>query len=335
MKQVLSHTTAIPFKIKASKFYCAYCYPDLKSFEKPSDLRAHTTLHDDEIHDHVDRILRPQFQNEILRVDVSEFSCKVCNTPIDTWNDMFQHLADSHDIPFDQSYTRLIPYNLHSDLKLYCALCETEFQNFLFLDAHMNAHYANYMCSDCGDIFLAEARLKHHQLIHNTGRYPCNYCGKIFSLEKYKKKHEAMVHGESKLFKCDCGEQFHKEYERHLHIVEKHPERIRVNTCEFCGKSFDWRPYYLSHLRKAHSKVKKNACRYCNKRFVTKHEAVTHEMRHTGDGKHLCVFCGKKFVTSAELRNHSKRHVNEIQVIKTESGEFEEVEVFVTRDNNG
>lgn len=311
---VLTYTTATPFKVKASQFYCAFCYTNVDSFDRPSNLRSHMKNHDEEIFHTLDKVMRPQFQNEVLRVDIVDLSCKVCKTEIPSWNDMFQHLFEKHGEELDQAYTKLIPYKLINQSNFTCGLCASEFPNFQFLDLHMNAHFCNYMCSDCGDTFVTEVRLKHHQLIHNTGKFPCSHCGKIFSLEKYRKKHEAMVHQEFKMFKCQCGEEFHKEYERHLHVMEKHPERVRISTCEYCGKTFDWRPYYLAHLRKTHSTYKKNVCRYCNKRFVTKHEVKQHELRHTGDGKHVCVFCEKRFVTPVELRKHSKRHIREVVV---------------------
>ncbi|XP_028168181.1 PR domain zinc finger protein 5-like isoform X2 [Ostrinia furnacalis] len=319
--KVLSLTDAVPFKVKSARYFCAFCYTASESFEDPSELRVHTASHGlKERLDRLDQIMRPPFLNEMLRVDIEMFNCTVCQTRIPTWNDMFVHLKDLHDIELDQVYDKLIPYKLSAHNIVYCALCNEDFPNVANLDSHMNAHYCNYVCSECGDTFVTENRLKHHIMIHNTGKFSCGHCGKTFSLEKYKKKHEAMVHKEAKLFKCaDCGEAYHSEYERHLHIVEKHKERVRMSTCEFCGKTYDWKPYYMAHLRKVHHKVKNYKCNYCNKCFLSGHELKMHVQRHTGKGKHVCMFCEKNYVTFTELKKHMKKHAAEIMYVDEDS----------------
>lgn len=335
LKKVLSFTNAVPFKIKSGKYFCAYCYTTVDSFEHPAELRVHTANHKEERIKRLDQILRPQFLNEILRVDVELLQCEVCSIPLPTWNDMFVHLNQVHDIQLDQAYTKLIPYRLKGPV-VYCALCNEEFQGFLFLDSHMNAHYCNYMCSECGDTFVTENRLKHHVSTHNTGKYPCSHCGKVFSLEKYKKKHEGMVHKEAKMFKCvDCTEAFHTEYERHLHVVEEHKERVRISTCELCGKTYSWKPYYLAHMRKVHSRVKKYVCTYCNKGFTTKHDVTMHEQRHTGNGKHVCVFCHKNYVTISELKKHFKKHVKDIRFVDEKDLEAAVMDNVIVLEGSG
>jgi hypothetical protein len=315
LKEVLTYTNAVPFKVKGVKYFCAFCIINKDSFDDPDDLRIHAACHESEWLEKLDHMLRPHFQNEILRLDIEALRCKVCNIETKYWDATLQHLEEQHDVELEQCRTRLIPFKLKRDF-MQCALCEQKFPNFAYLDTHMNAHYCNYMCSDCGDTFLAESRLKHHIQIHNTGKYPCKDCGKTFSLDKYLRKHVAIVHKKYKTFKCMyCSERFHAEFERHLHVVENHKEKVRVSTCELCGKTFDWRPYYLAHLRKVHSNVKKNKCRYCGKAFVSKHEVKMHEQRHTGTGKHYCGQCGKNFVTMMELRSHLNRHIKELAFI--------------------
>ncbi|KAM3957630.1 uncharacterized protein ACR2FA_008336 [Aphomia sociella] len=307
IKTILAYTNAVPFKVRKTRLVCAYCDPS-PLFEEPEDLRAHTDEnHEDQKIKDLELVLKPHWLNEVIRMDVENLACKECYVFIPTWNDMFQHLNEIHDVQLDEAYTRVIPYKLTSDYK--CALCTTTFPHFHFLDSHMNAHYNNYVCAECGDTFVSECRLKKHVQIHSNGKFPCQECGKVFTLKKYMTKHVNFVHKQEKIFKClYCDAKFSGEYERHTHVVEHHNEKVKVVTCEICGKTFNWRPYYLAHMRKKHNNDKKYKCEFCMKRFLAKHELRMHVMRHKGEGACECSFCGKRFVTKAELRSHLRTH---------------------------
>ncbi|XP_053609718.1 zinc finger protein 675-like [Plodia interpunctella] len=313
IQAILEMTNSMPFKVKSTKLYCAYCYMKGDYYEDTEDLRTHTfEKHQNERIDAIESILRPFWQNEVLRIDIQNLSCTVCEEIIRGWNEMFQHLFDKHNVQFDQAYTRLIPYKLSQDL--HCALCDERHTNIHYLDSHMNAHYNNHVCPECGDTFVSLARIKKHLVIHDTGSYPCQYCGKSFSLKKYRDKHVAMIHENAKTYKCFyCTERFVTEYGKHSHTKMHHKDKIKIITCEICGKSFDWRPYYLSHLKKLHFKVRRYQCTYCMKWFTAKHDYKLHVQRHTGSGQHYCEFCNKNFVTGQELRSHQKVHKKDVK----------------------
>lgn len=315
IKTLLTLTNCIPFKVKTTRCYCAYCYLDSPWFEDLTQLKTHMREHHEEDRiSAIESILRPIWMYEVLRIDIQDLECQSCYTRIGGWNEMFIHFHEIHGVNFDLAYTKLIPYKLDNDL--HCALCNEKFENFQHLDTHMNAHYNNYVCAECGDTFVSETRMKKHMMIHETGRFPCEECGKVFPLKKYMTKHYLMVHEQKKMFKClYCPERFSSEYIKHNHVLEKHQEKVRVITCEICGKVFNWRPYYLAHVRKTHSKVLKYNCDYCAKSFATRHECKSHIMRHTGEGKkHECSVCQKRFITAQELKSHSKVHLKKVAV---------------------
>ncbi|XP_072943119.1 uncharacterized protein [Epargyreus clarus] len=255
VKKILTYTNAVPFKTKSARYFCAYCSTDGPYFEEPDDLRVHTrTKHVDDRTRNIELALRPQWQNEVLKMDIDALHCTVCCTILPTWNKMFSHLEDTHNVPLDEAYTRVIPYILKRDLK--CALCNDSFPNYHHLDSHMNTHYSSYICQDCGDTFLSSTRMNKHIKVHMTGRHPCEVCGKVFTLEKYKQKHFDHVHKQEHNIKClYCPEKFYGTFQRHLHVMERHKEKIKVTTCELCGLRFDWKPYYHAHMRRKHNIV--------------------------------------------------------------------------------
>ncbi|CAG5057368.1 unnamed protein product [Parnassius apollo] len=254
IKSILTYTNALPYKSKLTKYYCAYCSTDGPAFYDPDDLRIHTkTKHVDDRTKGIDLLMRPHWQNEVLKIDIHSLHCTVCCTILPTWNTMFRHLEDVHEVVLDEAYNRVIPYILARELK--CALCEDAFPNYHTLDGHMNAHYSSYICSECGDTFLSASRLNKHLRVHNTGSFPCKECGKVYSLKRYLTKHFDMVHGQKDQYKClYCPERFSRTFQRHQHVLKKHKEMVKIKTCEICGKIFDWMPYYWAHMRRKHGK---------------------------------------------------------------------------------
>lgn len=255
--------------------------------------------------------MRPHWVNEVLKLDIENLQCTVCCKPIEKWIDMFEHLKNNHDVDLSEAYTRVIPYKLTVDLS--CALCGDKYVIYHNLDGHMNCHYSNYICGECGDTFLSENRLKKHLENHSVGKFPCKICGKVFSLEKYRKKHFDGVHTREAKVKClYCTEKFRGEYARHLHVVKNHKEKVRKFTCEICDKDFDWRPYYLKHLRLTHgNKQKKHSCKLCDKSFTMPYQLKNHEDWHNSESSHVCSICSKKFTSKAYLQKHYASHIRE------------------------
>ncbi|XP_041988793.1 zinc finger protein 43-like [Aricia agestis] len=273
IRTIIRFTNAIPFKIKSGKYYCAYCPSHSPFFEDPEKLREHTTTeHRFEMVKLVEDILRPAYLNEVLRMEITDLKCNMCDLPLHDWNKMFIHLDDTHDIAFEEACARVIPFALNDDHR--CALCGDTYTNFGVLDAHMNAHYCNYICYECGDPFVASSRLEQHLKIHKVGRYPCPDCGKVFKLEIYRTKHVDLVHEQRARVKClYCPERFVGEHHRHRHVLQCHPAKVKVTTCEFCGKEFTLKRFYYEHLKKEHPRY---MCSKCKLTFASKDEVKIH-----------------------------------------------------------
>ncbi|XP_026489420.2 zinc finger and BTB domain-containing protein 17-like [Vanessa tameamea] len=307
IKAILLHTTAIPFKTKTTRYYCFYCSTEGPTFEDPDDLRKHTRTKHAHERTKIEIYMRPQWLNEIIKLDVDELHCRRCYMLLPDWNHVFVHLAEVHDLEFDHAYSKVIPYALDSDLK--CVLCRQNFHNFGHLDSHMNNHYSNYICYECGDTFLSATRLDKHLNVHKVGSYPCDVCDKVFTLDKYRSKHVSLVHNQESTIKClYCPEKFVGLFQRHVHVTKHHTEKVKVMTCEFCGNCYTWKPYFLAHMRRRHGAEKKHQCKQCDKSFLMKYELKNHMVRHTGERNFLCGLCGESFTRMINLKKHCQMH---------------------------
>ncbi|XP_012546285.1 zinc finger protein 652 isoform X3 [Bombyx mori] len=294
VKKILSFTNATPYKSKISTYSCAYCTEVY--FHAADDLRNHTrTNHIDERTKKVDLMMRPHAMNEILKLDVNNLICVVCCIPMDDWNGLFRHLKNTHGVVFTYAYKRVIPYIL--DEEPDCVLCKQHFTNYIQLDFHMNSHYDNYVCDDCGQTFISAARLKNHAKNHS-------------------KKQEAVVHKARLYYKCYyCPEKLPSERERKEHIEANHREKIKEIGCDMCGKIFNWRQYYIEHLRKVHGD-RKYECTACDKKFSQNRDLRRHvESRHNGAKNHVCPMCERRYSSKAALVTHFKIHLNNNKVI--------------------
>lgn len=301
----------MPFKTKTTRYYCFYCSTEGPCFEDTDELREHTKTKHEHEWTKIELYMRPQWLNEVIKMDVQDIHCKICLTMLPDWNNLFVHLAEIHNLEFDMAYTKIIPYGLSANLK--CFLCRQSFHNFGHLDSHMNNHYSNYICYECGDTFLSASRLDKHLNVHKIGNYPCEYCDKVFKLEKYRSKHISLVHIQENTVKClYCPEKFLGIFQRHIHVTEKHKEKVKYMTCEYCGNSYTWKPYFLAHMKRRHGSEKKYKCKYCEKCFLMKYELKNHMVRHTGEKNFVCGLCGLGFTRMVSLKKHCQTHEEEI-----------------------
>ncbi|XP_052745590.1 zinc finger protein 26-like isoform X2 [Bicyclus anynana] len=309
IQKLLTYTNAIPFRTRATRYYCFYCSTDGPLFEDPDELRSHTTTkHDKERISRVEQHMKPQWLNEVIKFDIKDLQCTECMLTLHDWNNMFVHFAETHDIGFDEAYTRVIPYSLTSDLQ--CVLCHEKFANYGLLDIHMNLHYSNHVCFKCGDTFLSVSRLDKHMTTHKTGNFPCTKCDKSFSLNYYLTRHVNLVHNQ-KTPKCVYCKK-NVEGPMHLHISEEHSEKVKPLTCEVCGKVFTWKPYFVAHMRRNHIGVKKYKCEHCPKKFIKPYELKTHSITHTRLSRLFeCGACKATFNSITSIKKHISVHDKE------------------------
>ncbi|XP_063544029.1 zinc finger protein 33B-like [Cydia strobilella] len=299
--QLLANSTMSVFQWNKSWYRCFCCkepFPDM------AGLKQHTqTSHTLE---HVKKKIILQ-QNRLVKVEVTDLSCKICQKPIENLPKLKLHLEE-HDINIEGE-DLLVPFKIEADLK--CQICSENFSVFRLLNMHMNKHFQKQVCHICGAAFSNLVFLNLHKT-RSHRPFRCKHCNDVFSNKIDKKHHEISVHNvkyERKLrFPCPyCDERFFQENFKVLHMVEKHGLRKPEHKCLVCEKSFVTRSLCNNHMKNVHMKEKNHECDVCHNLFYTRSDVTRHRVTHTGEKRFSCTLCSNPFATKDSLRRHMKR----------------------------
>lgn len=162
---LLRNSRICPFKWKKNLFICLYCD---EPYADPAKLRAHNNnMHKDLKLAEISCALNEIANNDLVKADITDVSCKLCDTTIDRFNDLKIHLVDKHR---QNSYLKIdagiLPFKL--DLGFFkCGICDDEFPKYMNLSRHFNKHFQNYICEQCGSGFVSQGRLRTHFSKHS------------------------------------------------------------------------------------------------------------------------------------------------------------------------
>lgn len=307
---VLENSNIIPFRSKnRSGFPCFYCRVVFENLDK---LKEHTQEHKKS---EVTKVLKT-YGAECLVVyaDVSDLTCTLCKHKNNSLNELKSHLVDMHKKKFYTEFTdRIIPFKL-TDQSIYeCQLCGFKFETFGAIERHMNVHFRNYVCKDCGTGFVTKYRLKVHvKSMHAEGCYPCEECGKVFTTPQKHKNHVDTVHKMVKRFKCTkCPERFSEYFRRQKHMVEIHGVAPLSYKCNVCDKSFDRRYTLSRHMKRDHLEERDFQCELCSYKCFTNNELRVHMVKHNGERIFECSVCKKSYARKKTLKEHMRIHNND------------------------
>lgn len=103
VEYVLEYSNVTPFMWYKGKYRCFYCTEPMKD---PVALREHTAL----MHQYVnlelivfDRTKNNRNKDAAVKIDVTDISCKLCTQPLDTLEQLINHLIIAHDAEYDVS----------------------------------------------------------------------------------------------------------------------------------------------------------------------------------------------------------------------------------------
>lgn len=181
-----------------------------------------------------------------------------------------------------------------------------------------------FTCSRCTSTFKRSKESLAHMLtdhIHELDEFldKCHHCSKsfpnIYTLQKHLK---SQCENKAKKLTCtSCNLKFMWLDSMAKHMDFEHPgtEKIKLYTCELCGKAFS-RSEHLERHRKTHNpSEKKFECTVCQKKFNRKDNLRSHMKIHKDnrddEDKHLCIYCGRAFSNSSNLIVHMRRHTGE------------------------
>lgn len=306
---LLENSNATVFKTKMrSGFPCFYCR-DI--FVNPASLREHQTKHPKS---HLFKLLTKYTADAlVVYADITDLKCTICNDSIPSLNSLKTHLTDEHAKKLYENYAdRVIPFKLgDSENNFTCQICEQSFETFGATDRHMNVHFSNYVCEECGAGFVTKHRLKvHTYLLHrNTGVIKCEQCKKVFATKfKYKIHHE-YVHKKLKKMRCSqCSETFIDYFTRQRHMELKHGVDILSYKCTECDRAFNRKYSLTCHVKRIHLAKRDVQCELCPFMCFNKSELRDHMYKHGGDKSFECTLCQKSFARKKTLTVHMRIH---------------------------
>lgn len=300
---LVEHTTAYPFRNPESSLMCVYC---CESFPEAGTFR----LHMQETHRQFNTKLAFHHVGETyLKVDVTELRCRICNEEFCTLDDAAVHLSGEHYKQFNFSVD-LGVYPFHMDgTKLSCGVCNHRAPNLRSLSRHVQKHFLQYMCENCGKEFCTNTSLVHHVRFScsklNDNQKRCKKCRKIVvkSMEEHFKESE-----NCKQHICNsCGERLATWKLKQAHMEEMHSISRKKYPCPECVLVFPTANRLRNHFITVHTDDF-FACPHCGLRFDTRHKFNRHLIIHTGEKSFVCDVCSKAFNRQSTLNQHMWIH---------------------------
>ncbi|XP_068626133.1 zinc finger protein 557-like [Battus philenor] len=214
----------------------------------------------------------------------------------------------------------ILPFKLEKD-QLDCAICKKKFPNFVNLNSHMNIHYPNHNCKDCGKSFASPGRLRGHMRTHEVGDFPCRYCDAVFDKAKKRENHVSKEHKSGLRYSCKrCNIPLSSFYARQKHLAEVHNEELKRYKCNECPQSYITPGHLSSHVRRDHLNERNHKCDKCDLAFYTKNSLKAHMIKHDGERIHTCDICQKSYQRLNTLREHMRIHNNDKRFVCTVCG---------------
>lgn len=318
LETLFKNTTIIPFKW-LSKYRCFYCSDDIVEYDK---FRTHIKSHEPcDYH--------PAFRKKykIIKIDVSDITCKLCDESFNNVDSIIFHLTRKHNIEYHEDIKMpLAPYRL-VDLK--CLSCDESFNFFQQLSNHIkNNHIGRpslhvkdmatvhqesttvFKCIKCGNGFKNLSLLRRHGFeAHRTDilnpykhrrTVRCTTCNKQFEGIHKLNAHKIEEHG--KKYCCqECDEPFTNYITMLRHQLNAHNIG---HPCTKCNRMFTRKSVMLMHFRRSHLKEKNVCCTLCLKEFFTTAQVKEHMLTHTKERKYTCDNCGKSYIRKRNLIIH-------------------------------
>lgn len=303
---ILESSNACPFRWRRGAFTCAYCPLSFGDF---SGVKEHSVQHPNKIE--ALRKARP-FSN--VKMEVTELRCELCLMRMTSLDHLCDHLLQNHNKPIISKHgIGVTPYYLVGK-EYKCTHCEETFVLFSKLNSHLNKHYPNCICFQCGKAFSSVNRLKSHLLIHDsapTTQFKCTKCDLVFTTRVLKNNHTTQKHGPQFRYRCPyCKDTFKNYADRGRHLKIAHDKKIEY-PCNLCPAVFAMCNQRTKHIKQVHTGIKTFGCTFCSYKFVTAAQLRSHMIKHGGERKYQCEVCKKAYARTKTLREHMRIHNND------------------------
>lgn len=308
---ILENSNLTAFKTNRRKGHpCFYCSRVCDTFH---ELHDHQTTEKCKIN--IRQILtKTPTEALVVYVHVTDLNCTICDEKVPNINELKTHLVRVHKKQiYSQHGDRVIPFKLTKNNEYECLNCGFNFETFGAMERHMNVHYRNYICEQCGAGYVTKNRLKvHFRCSHVSGSYPCEICKKVFDTQYKYKSHVDYVHKNVKKNKCPkCPERFTDYFDRHKHMVDVHGDPPLRYKCKVCDTAFKRRYALSCHMKRRHLEVKDVQCNVCSYKCYNRTELKAHMVKHNGERTYECVVCKKSYARKKTLKEHMRIHTND------------------------
>ncbi|CAK1587493.1 unnamed protein product [Parnassius mnemosyne] len=294
-----------PFKIYKDRTYsCVICTVKSTNLD---DIKSHVSDHSlSNLHIAFKKISASKLQR--FYKASSKLRCKLCKTDLSDYEELRQHIESC--VRLNSRWNKL-PFKLEKD-QVDCPICKKKFLNFVNLNTHMNVHYPNYTCENCGKSFASKARLRGHMRTHEFGDFPCRYCDAVFDKATKRENHVSKEHKSGLRYACKrCNISLSSFYTRQKHLAEVHNEELKRYKCKACTQSYITPGHLSSHVRRDHLNERNHKCDKCDLAFYTKNALKMHMIKHDGERIHTCHICQKSYQRLKTLKEHMRIHNND------------------------
>ncbi|XP_058120381.1 testis-specific zinc finger protein topi-like [Anopheles ziemanni] len=270
------------------------------------------------------------FNHEALHDPTDGFQCVLCQTNVNTLDDILAHrLSEPEELK--QQYVGEIP----NVANVYCCkICKTSFASLQLLYEHrysMDHHFPRKSksfvtgnadidselidnCAYCGYIANRANKLRMHYNT-NHAKDPCEPLKPIILAGENSNSPTQLGSDEEKTqrpYLCDvCGKTYTQSSHLWQHLRFHNGVRPFVCPREPCTRSFTIRPDLNDHIRKCHTGERPYECETCGRRFLTGSVYYQHRLIHRGDRRYACPDCDKRFYRADALKNHQRIHTGE------------------------
>ncbi|XP_063836978.1 zinc finger protein 879-like isoform X25 [Ostrinia nubilalis] len=275
---LLECSTAWAFRWFHGVFYCSYCD---EKFVDMVPLKEHVfASHSNE--PPTKRLFAKITENNMLKIDIGNLSCRLCDNYVEGFDALKNHLLSCHGRALNSDYSDgVLPFKLGNG-GIQCQICYAQFESFPKVNQHMNTHYPNYVCDECGKPFSSKSRFRRHVQSHEVGKFPCGECEIIFLTRVERMCHKLKIHKKGYRYSCPrCSESFTSYYARGKHLVDRHGQQKIDYDCPACGKTFETGSKRAAHFRLTHGNIgKKFDCNECTSTFNSKSKLQRHLLTH-------------------------------------------------------
>ncbi|XP_014211767.1 zinc finger protein 236-like [Copidosoma floridanum] len=193
---------------------------------------------------------------------------------------------------------------------LQCHICDRQGFSAKDLEDHLETHQGKneFQCSVCLTKLLSERDLNRHAKTHEIQEtHKCYECNQEFNTSLLLRDHiKEHVKKELKLKDPENAETIITELESEAK-VDGSKKKNKVNTCQYCPKSFRKPSDLVRHVR-THTGERPYECHFCNKTFAVKCTLDSHLKIHNSKKSFHCQICDNMFATKGSLKVHSRLH---------------------------